>query len=328
MASSSSNEPLALPSILQEGHRRMKFAFGMPHLAELKATMQPWELSVTGADQTRLAKLADSLGYDMLSVPEHFIIPDAHTNLSGAHYFHAYAGMGYYAGATERIKVNSCIAILPLQHPVVTAKALSTIDWMSGGRAMVTFGAGWLKEEFDLLGVDFHKRGRICDEYLAAIVELWTKNDPVFEGEFISFIDVAFAPKPVQKPHLPIWMGGEADAVLKRAARFASGWWPYLSKPEDIPSRIDFIKSQPEFDGRSFDVMYGFGTSRIGEGHKEIDDPKARPGKTAAEIIDRLNWFAELGVTMSSVPIPAVRDIAEYEDYVRWVIQEIKPNVC
>ena len=306
----------------------MKFAFGMPRLIELKATMQPWELTVTGADQTRLAKLADTLGYDMLSVPEHFIIPKSHVDLSGPHHFHGFTAMGYYAGATERIRINSSIAILPLQHPIVTAKALATLDWMSGGRAMVTFGAGWLKEEFDLLGIDFHRRGAMCDEYLAAIIELWTKDDPVFEGEFVSFRNVAFAPRPVQKPHLPIWMGGEADAVLKRAAKFANGWWPYLTKPDDIPAKIDFIKSQAGYDNRAFDVMYGFATSRIGEGHKVVDDPKARPGMTAPEIIDRLGWFGELGVTMSSVPIPQVRSIDEYADYAQWVIEEIKPKLA
>ena len=305
----------------------MKFAFGMPRLIELKATMQPWELSVTGADQTRLAKLADDIGYDMISVPEHFLIPNSHVDLSGPHHFHAYAAMGYYAGATNRIRINSSIAILPLQHPVVTAKALATLDWMSGGRAMVTFGAGWLQEEFELLGVDFHRRGAMCDEYLAAIMTLWTQDDPAFEGEFVSFRDVAFAPRPVQHPHPPIWMGGEADAVLKRAARFASGWWPYLTKPEDIPARIDFIKSQPGYDGRVFDVMYGFATTRVGEGHQVQDDPRARPGMTLNEIVDRLSCFKSLGVTMSSVPIPAVGSIAAYEDYARWVIEEVKPRV-
>jgi probable F420-dependent oxidoreductase len=295
---------------------------------ELKATMQPWELSVSGTDQKMLAKKADAWGYDMLAVPEHHIIPNSHVDLSGSHYLHGYSAMGYYAGATERICINSCITILPLQHPIVTAKALATLDWMSGGRAMVTFGAGWLKEEFDLLGVDFHKRGALCDEYLAAITALWTQNDPVFEGEFVSFRDVAFAPRPVQNPHLPIWMGGEADAVLRRAARFASGWWPYLTKPEDIPARLDYIKSQPGYDGRAFDVMYGFATSRVGEGHKVQDDPKARAGMTLQEIVDRLSWFSELGVTMSSVPIPAVASIEEYSDYAQWVIEEVKPRLA
>src|SRR6202000_484980 len=101
------------------GHPRaaMRFMFPIPHLVRLKATVQPWESSVTGADQARLAKRAEELGYDMLGVPEHFIIPREHVELSGPHYFHAAASMAYFAGATEKIRVNSCITILPLHNP-------------------------------------------------------------------------------------------------------------------------------------------------------------------------------------------------------------------
>lgn len=305
----------------------MKFAFPMPHLLELKATMQPWELQVTGADQTRLARCAEAQGYDMISVPEHFIIPNEHVELSGAHYFHAAAGQAYYAGATEKILINSSIAILPLQHPIVTAKALSTIDWMSSGRIIATFGVGWLEREFDILGVPFRERGKMADEYLEAIIALWTQDAPSFEGKYVNFKDVAFEPKPFQKPHLPIWMGGDSDAALRRAARFASGWWPFLTKPGDIADRIDFIRSQPGFTGGEFEVMYGLATSRVGEGHAVVDDPGARPGMGAQEMIDALNRLREAGVTMSSVPIPAVENIDAYLEYTQWVIEEIKPNV-
>lgn len=305
----------------------MELAFSMPHMLELKASMQPWELSVTGADQTRLAKWAEQMGYTMICLPEHQIIPRHHVDLSGPFYFHAYTAMAYVAGATERLRVNSCIAVLPHQHPIVQAKALATLDWMSSGRAMVTFGAGWLKEEFDLLGVPFHERGAICDEYLAAMIELWTSPEPEFEGKYVSFRDVAFEPKPVQKPHLPVWLGGDADPVLRRCGRHCSGWWPFLTKPEAIPEKIDYIKSQPDYAGKLTDVFYGFGTTRVGEGHVVLDDPKARPGQTRQEIIDRLGWFKTLGVTMSGLPIPAVRGIGEYMDYTQWVAEEIMPAV-
>lgn len=305
----------------------MKFAFAIPHLMRLKALTQPWEAGVTGADQTYIAKRADELGYDMISTPEHFIIPNEHLELSGPHYFHAGAAQAYFAGATQNIMINSSVAILPLQHPIVTAKALATADWMSSGRIIATFGVGWLEKEFEMLGVPFHQRGRMADEYLAAIIELWTSDSPCFEGDYVSFRDVAFEPKPFQKPHLPIWMGGDSDAALKRAARFASGWWPFLTRPEDLGARIDFIKSQAAFDGGPFEVMYGLATSRVGEGHVVNDDPGARPGMSAQEIVDRLCWFKELGVTMSSVPIPALKDIDAYLDYAQWVIEEIKPRV-
>jgi probable F420-dependent oxidoreductase len=305
----------------------VKLVFNLPHMLRLKALMQPWEPGVTGADQTRMVKCADQWGYDMVAVPEHFIIPDDHVELSGPHYLQSTVAQAYIAGATERIRVNSCVTVLPLQHPIVLAKTLATADWMSGGRMMVTFGVGWLEREFELLGVPFRERGRIADEYLAAIVELWSSDSPHFEGKYVSFSDVTFEPKPIQKPYLPIWVGGDADAALRRAAKYASGWWCFLTPPEKIAERLDYIKSQPTFDGRDFDVMHGMGTNRVGEGHTVLDDPGGRPGMSAQEIVDRLSWLGEQGVTVSSVPLPAVSGVEEYLDYSQWVIEEIKPQV-
>ena len=305
----------------------MKLGFAMPHMLRLPAMTQPWEAAVTGADQTRLARWAEKLGYEMIAVPEHYVVPREHVELSGPHYLSAYPTMAYWAGATERIRVNSCIAILPLQHPIITAKTLSTMDWLSSGRVTVTFAVGWLQGEFDALGVDYHQRGAMSEEYIQAIIELWTSDNPEFEGKYVSFRDVAFEPKCFQKPHLPIWFGGDADAVLKRTARYASGWWPFLTRPEDIPAKLDFIRSQPDYNGRLADVYYGLATARVGEGHVATDDPDARPGMGKEEIIDRLGWLAELGVTWSSVPIPVLGHIDEYYDYTQWVAEEIMPAV-
>lgn len=289
--------------------------------------MQPWEPAVTGADQTRMAKCADRWGYDAIAIPEHLVIPTEQLELSGPHYLHSTVAQAHLAGATERIAINSCVTILPLQHPIVLAKALATADWMSGGRMMVTFGVGWLAREFELLGVPFDERGRIADEYLAAIVELWTSDAPRFDGHYVSFRDIAFEPKPIQKPHLPIWIGGDAGAALRRAAKYASGWWPFLTPPDQIARRVDFIKSQPGYDGRAFEVMHGLGTNRIGEGHVIVKGSRDRPGMSAQQIIDRLNWLAEQGVTFTSVPSPAVSGVEEYLEYAQWVIEEIKPNI-
>lgn len=304
----------------------MKFAFPVPHLLRLKAITQPWEAAVTGPEQRRMMQCADRWGYDMIAVPEHLVIPTDHVELSGSHYLHSTTAQAFIAGATERVAINSCVTILPLQHPIVVAKALATADWMSGGRMMVTFGVGWLAREFELLGVPFKERGRIADEYLAAIVELWTSDSPRFEGRYVSFADIAFEPKPVQKPHLPIWIGGDADAALRRAATFGAGWWPFLTQPEQIAEKLDYIKSQPAYDGREFEVMHGLGTNRVGEGHvaRRASD---RPGMSAAQIVDRLNWLAEQGVTATAVPVPAVSGVDEYLDYAQWVIEEIKPQV-
>ncbi len=162
----------------------------------------------------------------------------------------------------------------------------------------------------------------MAEEYIQAIIELWTSENPEFEGKYVNFRDLAFEPKCVQKPHVPVWFGGDADPVLRRTARYACGWWPFLTKPEDIPARIDYIKSRPDYNGRLEDVFYGFSTSVVGEGHVVQDDPPA-----GHDIIDRLLWFRELGVTWSSVPIPRVEHIEDYYDYTQWVAEEIMPAV-
>jgi probable F420-dependent oxidoreductase len=305
----------------------MKFSLAMPNTARVMALSQPFEVNVTGADQVRVARRAEELGYDMIPIPEHFVVSNTHVELSGPHYFHSTVAQAFLAGATQRIRLISTVTLLPLQHPVVMAKALSTADWMSNGRIGVTFGVGWDGEEFKNLGVPFSERGRMADEYIAAIIELWTSDSPEFDGKYVSFKDVTFEPKPIQKPHVPIWIGGDAEPALKRAAKYASGWFPWLTTPADIPAKLDFIKSQPTYDGRPFEVLYGLGTSQIGEGHVVVDDPTQRPGMSADQIIDQLGWFSELGVTVTGVPVPPVNDVSAYLDYLQWVIEEIKPKV-
>jgi len=305
----------------------MQLQFTMPHIHRIKAISMPWEAQVTGADQTRLAKWADKLGYGMVYVPEHHVIPNDHLELSGPHHLSAYTTMAYWAGATENLRVCSSIALLPAQNPIVAAKALSSMDWLSSGRVTVAFAAGWLKGEFDALGVDFHQRGAMSEEYIQAMIALWTQESPEFEGKYVSFRDVAFEPKCFQTPHIPIWFGGDADAVLRRIARYASGWSPFLTPPEEIPARIDFIKSQPDYNGKLTDIFYSFYTSRVGEGHVDTGDVKGRPGQAKQAILDRLGWFGELGVTWSGLPVPPVDSIEEYYDYAQWVAEEIIPAI-
>ena len=140
----------------------MKFSFAMPNSVRVKALTQPFELDVTGADQIVMAKRAEELGYDMIPIPEHFIVPNAHVELVGT----ALLPLDRRAGLHSRRdasdpRATRSVTLLPLQHPVIMAKALSTADWMSSGRITVTFGVGWDAEEFKILGVPFHERGRI-----------------------------------------------------------------------------------------------------------------------------------------------------------------------
>lgn len=305
----------------------MKLTFPLPHLMEIQAMLQPWEAAVTGVDQIRLAQRADELGYDMIAIPEHLAIPpdDEHT---GDFWLHSTTAQAALAGATKRIRLNSCVTILPLQNPILHAKALATADWMSGGRMTVTFGLGSIRNEYDYFGVSWEDRGAIADEYLEAIIALWTQERPSFEGDHVKFHDIGFKPKPVQKPHLPIWIGGDSKPALRRIARFGQGWIvSFRTKPEELPERIDFIKSQPTWTDRPLEVFYGLGTDRLTTGHAPSGNDSMSGELGAQQIIDALGRFKELGVTTSSVPIPPVSGIEAYLDHAQWVMEEIKPKL-
>lgn len=306
----------------------MKLNVGVPKSMKVAAMVQPWEDPLVGDDVGSLMAVADALGFNKCMLGEHFIIPKEHVALSGDWYFHTAVALGFIGGRTKKLRLSSSVSILPLQSPIVQAKAWSTLDWLSGGRAEALFGVGWLKEEYDMLGVDFHARGRMADEYVAAMIELWTKDDPVFEGEFVNFRDCAFGPRPLQPGGVPIWFGGDAEAVQKRVARFGNGWSPFRTPPETFPDRIDFIKSQPEYDGRPLDFFFALEMLNVGAHHEILDDPRAPGTQDKQKIIDQIGWLKELGITETIVPLPpGVADSKAYIDRLRWVAAEIMPAV-
>src|SRR5271166_3723298 len=171
----------------------------------------------------RIAQQGEALGYDSLTLTDHIVLP----NLRVPGYPYSESGeffgegperrheqltaAAFIAAKTTRIRLVLAVMVVPHRPAVLTAKMLATIDVLSGGRLIVGVGAGWLKEEFEALGTPpFEERGAVTDEYMLAFRELWTKDSPRFDGRFVKFNDVVFAPKPVQKPCPPMWVGGES----------------------------------------------------------------------------------------------------------------------
>jgi probable F420-dependent oxidoreductase len=305
----------------------MKFNVGLLNAAHVKALGQPaWERALTAADQARALRLADELGFWKASVCEHFAIPEAHFELSGDHYPQSTTALGFMAGVTSRMKLASGVTILPLLHPIVHAKMWATLDWLNGGRSVMMVGVGWLEAEFELLDVSFKERGAICDEYVAAILELWTKDVASFEGRYVKFRDIGSAPKPTQKPAIPIWFGGDALGVQKRVARWGSGWSPFQTPPDTIPERIDWIKSQPDYHGRPIEIVYSLNMLKIGESHAVRNAPQAAGVTDVNKLIDQIGYLKSLGVTETDVPRPPHRDFEEYLDWLRWIAAEIMPR--
>lgn len=304
----------------------MKINMAIPRTLEIPALCQPWEKAMGAAEVKRTMQLVDKLGFHRAVLGEHFLIPSDHLALSGAFWHHGTGALSAVAGMTENIHLASSITILPLQHAIVQAKAWSTLDWYSGGRAIPVVAVGWLKDEFEMLGVPFHERGKMMDEYVQAMLALWYDEDPVFEGKYVNFRDVRYEPKPV-KGRIPLWFGGDSEAPWKRVAKWGDGWQPAFSQPEKFPEIMDFIRSQPEYDGRPLGLYFPIESMRVGEGHVETNAENTTGSWDAQKAIDLCGWLAGQGVTETNIPLPPLRDAEEYLDFLRWVGAEIIPRV-
>src|SRR5216117_1557979 len=167
-------------------------------------------------------------------------------------YLEPVAVLAAAAMATSRARLGSTVFILGHRHPVVMAKMLTTIDALSGGRLICGVGVGWWKEELDILGVPFHERGRQADEMLRVFKALWTEDNPSFAGEYFRFSDIGFAPKPVQKPHPPIWVGGDSAGAFRRVVTLGDGWHATNKTPEQLAEALPRLRAAADTARRDF----------------------------------------------------------------------------
>jgi probable F420-dependent oxidoreductase len=180
------------------------------------------------------AARAEQLGYDSVWVSDHVVVPHANVVNFGETIFDPLVTLGVVAGATSRVRLGTTVLIVPYRNAVVTAKMISSLDALSGGRVVFGIGAGWVAAESAMLGVPFAERGAMTDEYLRAMQELWPARAPSFSGKYTQFDGLVFEPKPVQKPHPPIWVGGHSRAALRRTAQFGAAWHPINLSPAEL----------------------------------------------------------------------------------------------
>jgi probable F420-dependent oxidoreductase len=194
---------------------------------------------------------AEQLGYDSVWVSDHVVVPNAYVERFGAAIYDPLITLAVAAGATNRVRLGTTVLIVPYRNPVVTAKMVSSLDALSGGRVILGIGAGWVAEESAMLGVPFEERGAMTNEYLAAMRELWTSPAPSFAGKYTQFSELHFEPKPVQKPHPPIWVGGHAGASLRRAAEIGAAWHAINRSVEELRAGRAEIGRLCELRGRA-----------------------------------------------------------------------------
>jgi len=191
----------------------------------------------------KMLKTAEQLGYESVWTGEHLVVPENADPASPyppqMPFMDTIATLSFAAAHTSTLKIGSGLVVLPMYNPIVLAKQLASIDVLSKGRLMVGLGIGYMKEEYDALGIPFKERGARGTEHIDVLKALWTQEKPAFTGRFSNFSDIQSRPQPVQKPHPPLHIGGLSDAALLRAVRQGQGWYGTF---QDIPGTADFLK--------------------------------------------------------------------------------------
>jgi probable F420-dependent oxidoreductase len=210
------------------------------------------------SDQPRAAVLADQMGYSSLWYGEHVALPfDFDPSKYPGEWMmfdpesvilDPFALLAFVAGITEHVRLGTGIAILPLHDPLITARTLVTVDMVSGGRIDLGVGVGWNVDEFEFLGRDFHRRGEILDEFLDVLEVLWSQPRPEHHGKHFDFRPIGFRPKPVQRPRIPVHVGGRGSTSLRRAARY-DGWYGGADTPEVAAEILGEIRRHREVLG-------------------------------------------------------------------------------
>lgn len=271
----------------------------------------------TPANVVELARRAEALGYDSIVVTDHIVIPRRIEsrypyNRTGrlfvpadADYLEPLSMLCFLAGATRTIRFGPSVLVLPYRNPVLTAKMLATVDVLSGGRLLVGVGAGWLAEEFAAVGAPpFAARGAVTDEWIEIFLALWTEDAPVFEGRFYRVRDVGCFPKPVQKPHPPIFVGGNSRPAIRRAARYGQSWHAFRVPPPALPPLVGYLEEQLRAHGRPREacgVSVRYGVRVVGPRGDAARREPEEPGRvfvgTAAQVAEELKPVMELGPT-------------------------------
>jgi probable F420-dependent oxidoreductase len=260
---------------------------------------------VSAAAVGEMARAAENAGFDAVFVTDHPFPGERWMASGGHHALDPFVALAFAAAATSRIRLHTHILVLPYRNPFIAAKAAATLDVMSGGRLILGVAAGYLKSEFHALGADYEHRNEVSDEAIRAMVMAWTGEGVELRGRGFSARGNRMQPRPVQKPHPPIWVGGNSRAAIRRAVELGQGWVPFpnprkdaarrgtppLETLDDLRARLAYARERAEAAGRreSLDVCFA---------PLDGDLSVARLREAAEEL-------GGLGVTWMALSVPA-----------------------
>ena len=318
----------------------MKLTAKVPGMTLYPGTGKHWWEQISTEQIVTIARRCEELGFDYITISDHVVMNHESAPEMGARWVHSLSAAGFILGATSTIKVVPLV-VAPYRNPIELAKALSTLDYVSGGRLTPLLLVGYKRWEFDLMQVPYEARGQLMDEWVEAMQELWYSDRPVYRGEYVSFDDVVFDPKPVQRP-LPLWFGGRTRAAMRRIARYGDGWNSYATPRSQFADMVRYIREQPAFKERPRPMemwLELFEGRRDPDSHAVIEQAKIVRDKDV--IIEQLHEIAAVGATMTTLDDivgigkfqngqpdapPPTRDINEYLERMHWVAEEVLPE--
>jgi probable F420-dependent oxidoreductase len=292
-----------------------------------------------------LALHAERLGFASVWVTDHIVLP---RNIR-ATYPHGETGfpytwehdiyepitlMGALAQATERVEIGACVLVIPYRHPLLTAKMLATADQISGGRIVLGAGVGWMRDEFEALGLGpeiFEHRGAVTVDYLRAMQRAWTAEGPVeYEGPYVRFKDLGARPRPARAPRIPVWMGGAGERVLRRSVELAEGYFAINSNSEQLAADTARLREFARSAGREPESLTVAMISGIQPGGDAPVPgmPFQMPLQGSTEqILDGLRAYADAGLDhmAADIRLPGSTDLAAMLDALELVAAEILP---
>jgi probable F420-dependent oxidoreductase len=291
----------------------MQLGVTVPNVHETLATAEAIEA---------VGRSAEELGFDSVWANDHVVIPSAPDGAArepgyaaaygeqrGQAVYDPLVTLAFLAGATSRVLLGTSVYLLPLRHPLVTAKQVATLDSLSGGRVVFGVGVGWLEGEFAALGVPFRERGARADEAISVFkLACADERDDVL-------------PKPAQRPHPPLWVGGRSDAALRRAARFGDAWHPSHLTVDELRSRGEMLRAECEHRGRLPDEVALTTRRKLVRGADGSEPERVLAG-SPEQIGATLDALASAGVSHLIVEIPG-STAAELDENLDWFGREV-----
>ena len=243
----------------------------------------------------QLARRAEDLGFASVWVHDHvFNAAHVYNRIGRKPYYEPLTLLSYVAACTQRVGLGTSVLVLPYHNPMRLAKTAATLDVLSGGRLILGVGVGGVAQESEAMGSPYAERGAITDEAIAIMKELWTQEEPRYQGKYHRFSEMPFSPKPLQKPHIPILIGGNSRAAMRRAVRLGNGWHPFAISLETLLEGMHSLREYAQQAGREVTEIPVSVSLPLGNPTPRGDALGTEP----QAIVDKLQAFASVGVQL------------------------------